>query len=45
MSNPRLPYSERMLRRLTPGDVVVAFGLGLFFGAGFVIFILPILVK
>ncbi|MEI6492055.1 MAG: hypothetical protein WCO94_05865 [Verrucomicrobiota bacterium] len=45
MSNSRLPYSERVLRRLTPGDVVAAFGLGLFFGAGFVVFVLPMIIK
>jgi hypothetical protein len=45
MSGSPLPYSERVLRRLTPGDVVVAFGAGLFFGGGFVIFVLPMILK
>lgn len=40
-----LPYSERVLRRLTPGGVVAAFSIGAFLGASFVAFILPLFFK
>jgi hypothetical protein len=45
MSGSRIPYSERVLRRLTPGEIVFAFASGLFVGAGFVAFVLPCLIK
>ncbi len=45
MSKSRLPYSERVLRRLTPGEIGFAFAAGVFAGAGFVTFVLPLITK
>lgn len=45
MSRSNLPYPERVLRRLTPGAIFHAFGLGFLAGGGFVAYILPLITK
>ncbi len=45
MSNSRLPYSEQVLRRITPGGIVFAFASGMIAGGWIVVFILPLFIK